>query len=148
MLTILFFVVMGVWLAHYSIYGIFYANSLNWGLLNLLGFVIMFHLVLFVSFGFRSPIAGLLTAIAYSVVVSPVVFVLNQVMQDSSKVWLREGINAIYWILPKSQEFSSAFILAEQPGPEGHVLKLIISSLLFIFTVFGLTIIIFEKKDY
>ncbi|GAB1443022.1 hypothetical protein MASR2M39_18600 [Ignavibacteriales bacterium] len=148
MLAVLFVQVMAIWLVHSSVYGIFYANSLHWGLLNLLGFVIMFHLVIFVSFSFRSPIAGLLTAIAYSVVVSSIVYVMKQVMQDSAKVWLRETVNVVYWVLPKSSEFSSAYMLAEQGNPEGHVLKLIISSLLFIFTVFGLTIIIFEKKDY
>ncbi|MBK6680848.1 MAG: hypothetical protein IPI12_04650 [Ignavibacteriales bacterium] len=148
MFVVLLFLTMGIWVIHSSIFGMFYGEVLHWGLLNLLGFVIMFHLVIFVSFGFRSPIAGLLTAIAYSVIVSSVVFVMQQMIQTSSKVWLRETVNVVYWILPKSSEFSSSFFMAGQPTAEGHVLKLIISSLLFIFTVFGLTIIIFEKKDY
>lgn len=146
--AVLFALIMGVWLTHSAIFGIFYGEVLVWGFLNLLGFIIMFHFVLFVSFSFRSPIAGLLTAIAYSVVVSSILYVFHEMVQTSTNVWLRETINVLYWILPKSTEFSSSFFMADQAFPDGHLLKLIISTVLFIFTVFGSTIIIFEKKDY
>ena len=146
--AVLFTLVMGIWLIHSAIFGFFYGEILVWGFLNLLGFVIMFHFVLFVSFGFRSPIAGLLTAIAYTVVISSVIYVLKQMVETSTNVWLRETVNVVYWILPKSTEFSSSFYFSSQILPEGQLLKLILSSLLFIFTIFGFTIIIFEKKDY
>lgn len=147
-LAVLAIVISGSWLIHSSVFGIYYGENLHWGLLNLLGFVVMFHLVLFLSFGFRSPIAGLLVAIAYAVVVSPILFVARELTSTSGNAVLRETVNTLYWILPKSAELANPFFMSSQPLPEGHILKLILSTIFFIFTVFGLTIIVFEKKDH
>ncbi len=147
-LAVLAIVITGSWFIHSSVFGIYYGENLHWGLMNLLGFVVMFHLVLLFSFGFRSPIAGLLVAITYSVVVSSVLYVAREVTLNSENAWLRETVNTAYWLLPKSAELANPFYMSSQPSPEGHILKLVLSTILFIFTVFGLTIIVFEKKDH
>jgi len=147
-LAVLAVVITGSWFIHSSVFGIYYGENLHWGLMNLLGFVVMFHMVLLFSFGFRSPIAGLLVAIAYSVVVSPVLYVAREVTSNTGNAWLRETVNTFYWLLPKSSELANPFYMSSQPSPEGHILKLVLSTIFFIFTVFGLTIIVFEKKDH
>jgi ABC-type transport system involved in multi-copper enzyme maturation permease subunit len=148
MAVILLITIFGVWLVHSMIFGIYNAETLHFGLLSLLGFAVMLHFVLIFSFGFRSPIAGLLIAICYSLLISPIITAINQVSKDLQSVVAKEIISAIYWILPKSADLSGPFMKVGQSLSGDNLWYIISSTILFVFAVFGLTITIFEKKDY
>jgi ABC-type transport system involved in multi-copper enzyme maturation permease subunit len=143
------FLVIGVWLIISIKFSYWDFSFLTVSLTVTFTFAVLYAVIVFFGVLTKSSIPGMMAAYLIFLVISPVLYFYHQDLRAVIQYkFLRMFLDFFYYIIPKTSELMGEITIKIAMGKSITSFQPVLTSLLFLIFILGITILIFRKKDF
>ena len=145
----IFFLVVGVWLIISFKFSYWDFSFLSVIFIVTFTFAVLYSAIVFFGVISRSSIPGMMVAYFIFIILSPVLLLYKEKLKPViSGDLLKTVLDGIYFIIPKTAELMGEITLKLASGRSVDNYQPVLTSLLFLIFMLGISIFIFRKKDF
>ena len=145
----IFFLIVGVWLIISFKFSYWDLSFLSVILIVTFTFAVLYSAIVFFGVISKSSIPGMMVAYFIFIILSPILLLYKDKLKPViTGDFLKTVLDGIYFIIPKTAELMGEITLKLASGRSVDNYQPVLTSLLFLIFMLGISIFIFRKKDF